>query len=131
MAGAMEFEQVDGDTISKSLGGRYVYTTDGPLWTVRQNGRGGTIQVGEPGQDGKTEVRPISPIEATLVQSLPHDYYKLMTEAGISPEDAMKASALGWSIKTAGAVISAVISTLRKCRTVNCNLKDDWVELME
>ena len=129
--GANEFERVYGETIPKSLGGRYVYTTDGPLWTVRQDGRGGTIQVGKPRLDGKIEVRPISSIEATLIQSLPHDYYGFMKDAGISSQEIMKAAVLGWPIKTAGAVISSVISTLRKCKEVPRNMKDEWVELME
>ena len=128
--GANEFGRVYGETIPKSLGGRYVYTTDGPLWTVRQDGRGGTIQVGKPRRNGKIEVRPISSIEATLVQSLPHDYYRFMEDAGIKAQEIMKAAVLGWPIKTAGAVISSVISTLRKCKEVPCNVKDEWVELM-
>ena len=66
-----------------------------------------------------------------MVQSLPHDYYRLMEDAGIKSQEIMKAAVLGWPIKTAGAVISSVISTLRKCKTVTCNMKDDWVELME
>ena len=66
-----------------------------------------------------------------MVQSLPHDYYGFMEDAGINSQEIMKAAVLGWPIKTAGAVISSVISTLRKCKEVPCNVKDEWVELME
>ena len=125
------FKEANGSTVMESLGGRYVYSPDGPLWTVRQKGRGGTIMAGRQAGTNKICARPLSASEGPIVQSLPGDYYRVRRDEGVHKDDIMKASVMGWPMRTASAVISGVIKVLKDCNylMMGNDGKEDWVNV--
>ena len=128
-AGMEMVKEKYGEAVPDSMGGNYIYSMETPLWTVRQKGRGGMIRIDEGRMTKEAHVRPILNEEGPLVQSAPRDYYKFLKERGIAGDTIMKASALGWSIKTGGAIISSVIETLKAGdQLMQGNAwKKDWV----
>ena len=86
------------------------WRVDQRIWTVRQEGRGGTVLIGG-------EVRPITQRESTLVQGLPNDYFDHMIKAGVEPDQVSKGTALGWPARTAVALFRSIFEVSNKWDT--------------
>ena len=122
-----------GKTVPCSLSGDLTHSVECPIWTVRQRGMGGLVRYPAGGHerlelhdwkwcdpDLEYYVRPLTSKECTLVQGVPHDFYDTLMRKGIHPMEIVKATAQGWPIRTATAVLGSIIDVVD-----NYLMKDD------